>query len=334
MSTANASFVVNNFGLYRLGDGCTAIAQAIKTQNPSVKLLYYWEAIGAGVGQPDWSTINANEAWFMHDVNGGRISENTNGWLLMNISNSAYQAHWVSEVKSLINNAYYDGVFADDVWNVMRPSDFNATIPASAVSSWHSNMISFLQYIKANLPSGKLLIINTDEWATHDYLNIADGKMDEGFAHANWEGAGVYDNRIPQILDALARDSATRKIVWCASGTTETGPTKVTNTVKYCYAAFLCAVNGSQAYLGFNNWLSPDGSHGYYPILSINIGMAQGSYYYSQNVFMRDFTHGKALLNPSGNSYNVNLGGNYRLLNGTAVSNIILGPWGGEVLSS
>ena len=224
-------------------------------------------------------------------------------------------------------------MFGDNVYNLISPigGDLNATVPASAASSWHSNMISFLTYIKANLLPGKLLIINTDDWVNNDYLNLVDGEMCENFV------TGYYNpNNMSLLLDEIAQASATGKIIWCAPLTNETDPKGVTNTlIIYCYTAFLCAVNGSQTYLSFNDWQSPDGSYGYYPILNtVNIGISQGSYYYSQNVYMRDFTDGLVLFNPSANSYNVNLGGNYQLLNGTAVSNIVLDPWSGEILSS
>lgn len=347
--TSNASFIANNFNMMFLNpekfykttnDNGTALATAIEADNSSTIVLAYMELPCVYPGDNIWNTINANPNWFILDASGNRIMSNSNGWLLMNISNIAYEQFWVNNINSILNNTVYEGVFADDVHNLITATgfsagDFNATVPASVISSWHSDMISFLTYIETHLLPGKLLIINSDDWTNNDYLNLVNGEMDEGFAHATWHGAGNYSPNISSILNEIAQASSYGKIVWCASGTKETDQTNVTNTLIYCYAAFLCAINGSQTYLSFNNWQSPDGSQGYYPIMNtIAIGNAEGSYYYNQNVFMRDFTGGKVLFNPSGNSYNVNLGGNYHLLNGTIVSNIVLDPWNGEILLS
>jgi hypothetical protein len=93
------------------------------------------------------------------------------------------------------------------------------------------------------------------------------------------------------------------------------------------------ALNGSQAYFSFDVG-NEDGANGYYSIMDTNIGTAIGAYYASQNVYMRNFTGGMVLLNPSSTSYNVILPNNYQLLNGTVVSSVVLAPWTGEILLS
>jgi hypothetical protein len=283
----------------------------------------------------DWAEVDSHEDWFAHDVYGNRIVNTNWGWHLMDPSSAGWRQHYTSYVNSKMSHSQFDGLFVDDCWNDFRTYEsWNiplSNIPSSFRDNFHSYIIGFLQYLKANISPGKIIVVNTDEWVTHDYLNIADGKMDEGFAHASWQDFSTFDSRMPQILDDIARDSATGKIVWCASGAVI--PPNPDATVKYCYAAFLLALNGSQAYLSFdvgNN----DGSNGYYPIMDTNIGQATGTYYASQNVYMRDFTGGKVLLNPSTNTFTVNLGGNYKLLDGTVVSSVVLTPYSGEILLS
>jgi hypothetical protein len=344
LTDAQTSFIANHFTLLDTEFYISASTlQSLKTKNPILKIIGYKDLIAMQTSYDDWAEVNTHEDWFVHDINGKRLVDTSWGWYLMDINSTGWRQHYVSYVNTKINNNQFDGVFADDCWNAMfayRLSELNGTVPDSAVSQWHQNMIGFLQYIKANLIPGKLLIINTDEWQTHDYLNVADGKMDEGFAHASWQDFSQFDSRIPQILDNIARDSATGKIVWCfsdaviPSNPNATVLSQVNATVKYCYAAFLLALNGSQACLSFDSWWSNDGSNGYYPIMDTNIGQATGAYYASQNVYMRNFTGGKVLLNPSGNSYNVNLGRNYQLLNGTVVPSIVLDAWSGEILLS
>lgn len=338
LTDAQTTYVANHFTLldtdFYLG---ASTLQSLKTKNPSLKIIGYRELIAMETSDDDWTVVNTHEDWFAHDMKGNRIMNTQYGWLLMNISNTGWQQHYVSYVNSKLKNSQFDGVFADDCWNNLRTYAIDTSIsniPLDFQNNWHQNIVGFLQYIKANLVQGKLLIVNTDEWQTHDYLDIADGKMDEGFAHASTVGAGGY-GLMPDALTCMARDSATGKIYWCASGTTETDPKNVTDTVKYCYATFLLAINGSQTYLSFDNLQNPNNSQGYYSTMDTHLGTAVGAYYYSQAVFMRDFTLGKVLLNPSSNTYTISLMGDYKLVNGTLVSgSITMTPWSGEILFS
>ena len=102
---------------------------------------------------------------------------------------------------------------------------------------------------------------------------------------------------------------------------------------KFTYAQFLLGSSGSSAYWGWAvGSIYPNLAYSLQSIMSTDIGSATGAYYKSQNVYMRDFTGGKVISNPTANSYNVNLGGNYRLLDGTYVSSVWLGAYCAEVL--
>jgi hypothetical protein len=89
-------------------------------------------------------------------------------------------------------------------------------------------------------------------------------------------------------------------------------------------------MNGSEAYIG---WDSGNNNmfERYKSIFDTNIGSATGQYYSSQSMYMRNFTGGKVLFNPSTNTYTVSLGHPYYLLNGTAVSNVTLTGHTGEI---
>jgi hypothetical protein len=70
------------------------------------------------------------------------------------------------------------------------------------------------------------------------------------------------------------------------------------------------------------------------PEYSAQIGSAAGAMYQSQNVYMRDFTNGKAIVNPSSSqSYTIALPqGTYNDLYGNAVNSVTLAPVSGIVL--
>jgi hypothetical protein len=344
LSASETTYIANRFDFLMVPPYMDVPSlQQLKAKNPNMTVLAYRDIIGHGQVDRDWATINQHEDWFVHDNSGNRIMENKWGWLLMNITNVGYQQRYVSYVNSQIDNSGFDGVFADDCWNDFRTYyNWNTSlsnIPSDFVNNLHNSMNVFLQYVKANILPGKIVVVNTDEWRTHDYLDIADGKMDEGFAHPSWESFSGYDARnMPQLLDSIARDSATGKIVWCFSGMTipenpdQTILSQVASVSEYCYSAFLLGLNGSKACLQMNQYDSSDGSNGCYPIMDTNLGTPIGSYYESQNIYERDFSLGKVLLNPSSNPYFVNLGSTYRFSNGTQVSNLTIAAQTGEIL--
>jgi hypothetical protein len=335
LTDTQISFIANHFTLMDVSFEINISSlQEIKKANPNMRIIGYKDMMGVYPGEDDWAEVNSHEDWFVHAANGNRILNTFWNWYLMDVGSSGWRQHYVSYVNNQISNAQYDGVFADDVWNTIESWSsqyFNAAIPEAVISRWHNDTIEMLQYVKANLLPNKILIVNSDEWNTDDYLNVADGQMIEGYEHAPWDPVNSLGTR--SSIDVLARKSATGKIVWAVSGTDTNGTsqTQIDAMMKYCYSSFLIGMNGTQAYW---EWNIGDFASSYQTIMDTNIGQQTGAYYSSQSVYIRDFTSGKVLFNPSANSYNVSLEGNYQLLNGTVVSSIILAPWSGEILLS
>jgi hypothetical protein len=342
---ADTSFVADHFTLLDADfDGCRTdfyipylqAMQSIKAKNPNVKIIGYKNLIGMYTYLDDWAEANSHEDWFVHDASGNRILNVDWGWYLMDVGVQGWRQHWVSYVNGKMNNTAYDGVFADDVWNAIADwslSAFDKVIPASVISRWHNDTIGMLQHVKDNLLPSKILINNSDEWSTNDYISITDGELIEGYAHAPWNALADFER--PSI-DVLARKCATGKIVWASSGidtSTATRP-QIDAMLKYCYASFLIGMSGSKAYWSWNTYgtIYSDLSSRYQPIMDTEIGQPIGSNYTSQNVVIRNFAGGKVLLNPSASSYNVSLEKPYITLDGQTVTSATLGPHTGEVL--
>jgi hypothetical protein len=336
LTNTQISFIATHFKILDVQFGIDISSlQAIKTANPNMKIIGYKNLIGEYPSSDDWAVVNGNENWFVHDANGHRIMETIFGWYLMDISSSGWQQHCVSYVNNRINNAIYDGVFGDDIWNTIASWEpFSSTVPASVVSAFHQNMISYLRYIKANLIPGKILIVDTDNWNNLDYINIIDGINIEGYEHCAWDSISTRNNR--PTIDSLALQSATGKIVWVDSGTDPTGATQsqITTMINYCFASFLIGMSGSQAYWGWNIGVgySRDLASSYQTIMDTNIGQPTDAYYSSQNVYMRDFTGGLVLFNPSAQSKTISLSQTYTDLEGNKVTSLVMQPYTGDVL--
>ena len=336
LSDSDTTFIATHFNLVILHPDFLAMkptqAQAIKTKNSTVTVLAYRELYTMAPNYNDWATVNAHEDWFLHDSKGNRIQHATFGWYLMDPGSVGWRSHFVSNLNSIILNGY-DGLFADDVWNSLRTYGYSTSasnIKSADISRWHNDVLGMIQYVKANL-GGKLVVLNTDQSGTYDYVAATDGMMIEGFTQAPWNPSSTHSafSYLGQQIQDLSTISGMNKIIFAVSGVSDT-PTL--QTVKYCYAMYLLGINGSKAYWGFNDWKSGDGSKGYYSIMDANIGSPTGPYYSSQSIYMRNFTAGKVLFNPTSSSRTVNLGGTYKTTNGSIVTSTTLGAYTGEIL--
>ncbi|MCJ7634206.1 putative glycoside hydrolase family 15 protein [Candidatus Bathyarchaeota archaeon] len=326
-------FIASHFGLLDTEFGMTASQmQSLKATNPNLKVIGYKDLVLMRDTDEDWATVNANEGWFIHDVNGVRVRWNITSYG-MNPANTGWRTHFVNYINTKIVMGNYDGVFLDDVW----VGCYFQNVPSTHAASWYSDILSFLQYVKANIGSNKIVMINSNEYEASDstFINATGAGMIEGFVHRDWEATSV--NRPTSLImlqiDRLYLDSGNDKLLFCLSGARPAGTTQEDNRVlKYCYVGYLLGINGDKACWGY--FVPVDGSisNWYFPLMDIDIGQPVAAYYQNQSVYMRDFTGGKVLFNPSVNSYTVNLGGNYKLLDGTVVSSIIMEPWTGEVL--
>jgi hypothetical protein len=359
LNNIEISFIKNNFKLLICDFIMSpSVLASLKVNNPNLLILGYCDSIGVGTGNSYWSTVNANENWFMHDIKGNRVSFFNGMYYLMDPGSSGWRQFYSSHINSQLNGTLFDGVFADDVWNQL--SDFiswgclndgstneiltNTDMPSSSISNWHGNMIGFLQYVEGHIISGKKVIVNTNEYLTNDYLNVVEGKMHEGGIHPNWYNLQTYAplRDVLDTINGLARDSATGKIFIAENGVAAPASldsstlAEITKNANYCYAATLLGSNSANCYSGYD--VGPNytfDSQAYYsPTFVTNLGLPTNSFYQNQSVYMRDFTNGKVLFNPSNNSYQITLGNNYYLTNGTMVSSIVLGAWSGQILTS
>ena len=347
ISNADINFLAQRFSLIDtlFDDGTSYILSKmlqIKAVNPNVKILGYKDFLGQQPTANDWTEVNKHEDYFAHDANGNRIRNSDWGWYLMDISSLGWRQYLVSYINAHTNNGAYDGVFADDVWTVFWDVyKFDQTVPTSIKTNLKTDMLGLLQYVKSNMLPGKVLFINTDDWTTQNYISASDGMMIEGYGHAAWEsldnpGSQGISNILQQI-NALSLNSGNGKIVWANSGSTISDFSdyvRINKMIKNCFAYYLLAANGGGAYFGFecNNALSIYKSSAYLSVVQVPIGVPLGSYYTSQNTYMRNFTGGKVVVNLSDSIQTVYLDLSYKLIDGSSVTTLTLNPRNAEII--
>ncbi len=306
----------------------------LRSKSSSILIFGYKNIHYMNTYYDDWSEVNSHENWFVHDVNGNRIINPSWGTYLMDVGNIGWREHWVSYVNNkLAISPEYTGVFADDVSDEINQEIFTQTLTSETINGWHSATLGMLMYIQANLSSDKQLIINTEAgWSPNhlnsDYLEFADGMLIEGYFHAPWEDSTSYTKVLPSQIDCLISGSSAGKLMIAVSGST----TEDSRILKWTYASFLLGVNSSNSYWCWNIGSSYAIDPEYHSITETNLGSPIGPYYTTQNIYMRDFTGGKVLSNPSENPVTIYLADNFWLLNNTKIFALTLSGYSGEIL--
>ena len=287
--------------------------EKIKAINPGIIILGYNDVMGRSPNSEDWSEVDQHEDWFVHDVDGNRLQNKHWGWYCMDVGNQGWREHYANYVREKIDLYGFDGVFADDVWSHLFKDAW--TVPLEKVPDypdWHHKMIEFLRHVKSRVGS-KLLIVNTPN--NSDYVDVADGKMEEHFAFKSFSSQTPIDN-----IDALFQISGRDKYYLASP---HNMPEDTEKNMLYALCCFLLGVNGPNAYFSWRNvWSEP--SHGYRPEFDVSLGSPANEYYLIGSVYARDFEKGKVLVNPTRSSYTFSLEENYKTLGGQVVSNVTL----------
>ncbi len=313
------SFVANNFDLLVVDLNGSQInfyipyaqwMSDLRSKSSSIQIFGYKDLQYMHTTYDDWAEVNTHEDWFVHDDNGSRIMLLNWGTYLMDVGNVEWRQHWLSYVNNKLGNcSAYDGIFVDNVWDTLYTSGFDKIPNDETIGRWHNETLSMLQYVKANLPEGNKLIINTEAgWASghinYDYLNVTDGMLIEGYFHAPWEDSDSYTKVVDSQISCLAYGSANGKIMIAESGST----TNDGRLQQFTFVQFLLGANGSTAYWGWNKGgMYYDLQSSYQPIMDTKIGTPTNAYYKSQGVYMRDFTGGKVISNPTNTTQFVDL---------------------------
>ena len=340
-----ANFIASHFDMVDTEFEAASTIGKIKALNPNIIILGYKDIMAMHTYYDDWAEVNSHEDWFLHDIHGNRLIKADYGWYAMDVGNPGWRSHYANYVKNKIDNFPFDGVFADDVWDVFpAESGWNPwtvpieDVPVEIKNRWHDDMVGMLKFVKATMGS-KLLIVNTSN--NGDYVDASDGKMEEEFVHPSWYALDEFHDEYINWRDkveSLKNISQRGKYYLAHSGTripdnpTEVELSKVHDIMIYCFASYLLGVNGEKATVGFNDIYSQDGAFGYYPVYDVSLGSPINDYYLLASVYSRDFEKGKVLVNPTTSSYTINLGNEYKTLDDQTVSSVTLDAHSGIIL--
>ncbi len=309
-----------------------------------VNAMWIWSDLNDFIWSYDYINRNHPE-WFLKDSRRRRIqSKQHYGWML-DLGNPAFQRYLADAALRAINNGI-NGIYVDDAHEVY-PSFYSVTgYPINprtgrryTDADWKQDTYNLLQTaqnaVRSAYPgdSTKILAYNgyIHGWQGEAFMPVADGAQSEGFVHAYWDSATTFRDQATWKgeIDDLINYQAQGKRIFATSGASG-GDLNL-----YCYSSYLLG-KGPLSYYNYANY--GNGGMNGWTGFSAPIGTPLGSYYYAGNVYQRDYSNSKMLVNPTGGSYAIDLGsGMYRLnqdgsISSGATSSVTLGPNSGAIL--
>ena len=314
---ANQQFLAQHFDLISCGKSVYNAAANIKSLNPNIIILGYYDSIIMQPYYSDWNYVNQYEAWFAHDKNGNRIRQDDfNGYLMnpaLNLTPTAPYHSWSDyyaqkSLQFLQNHSQFSGIFADDVslnlsetgyqWNIPY-SDF----PIELLQNWRTWTMNHIQNLQTTIGNKKVM---PNAWKYTQVCNNVTGvHFWEGFVHGrshNVTQSGYGEWYTLYAINTLHAQAENGKIIAALSGTknADSNPSLAHQYMLFTLACFLFSVEDiNKSYYGWN-FFDDDASHGWYPEMDYEFGNPIGDYYNIQgSVYARQFENATVVANIS-----------------------------------
>jgi len=343
------------------------IQQVHEKRQDFVALLY--RSIRVIYNYSDEWQMALDNNWILKDENGQLVYHKvypTN--YFADIGNLQYQKWVANWIKEKIDQYEFNGVFADvslfprvsmHFWNASalainpRTGEFwKDEEVAQALMEVHKEIKSAI--------GSKLLVANGINQGMHFWNNYnqymkflssdspLDGVMSEGIWY-QYDGAWMSEEEWLESLDLLVfiqdnflKDKPERIFIPLLKlESTLRNPyalpinSSKEQMVKYAFASTLLGVKNNQNYMGFFADMNST-TQFIQPLYNIDLGAPLNDYYRITNtsVYTRDFSKGKVLVNPTSDSYIIDLHGIFKTMNGEFVSEIAVDKHTGVLLIS
>lgn len=313
-----------------------------------------------------------NSGWFLKAADGSYVTSTIYGsnTRIVDIGNPAVQQWYADWIKGYLDTYELDGVQLDNC-QPNKANFFWATAP-SAINPrtgqlWTeaevtNAIIAFVNTVKNTVGSRYVIgngIYNGNHFERWNPSYVAlllgtkiDGIISEGWI-STWGSADWYSEEMwlksidfavwmeenflskgNKIFMTISENAGLHEKPLSDGSYPTILPSGVTKEqyVTYCYASRLLATKYDGNYINFGYYMPED-----YPqsLFKIDVGNPLGEYYIVEgtHVYARDFSQVKVLVNPTYDSYSVNLDANYETLDGTKLTSpIIVAPHTGIIL--
>lgn len=323
---------------------------AMRAENPDLKVVAYLN--GAYVQKNQGGLYP--ETWYARDADGNQVTSNSFGNYLMDVSNPAWATDRAERCKAHMAESGYDGCYLDMLGAASVTPGYVSALPinpatgtAWTVPDWIGATANVGTAVKSANPGA--MIVGNGLSNGKDYFTGASGptsRLLDGVDGANAQGWFRSENApitqfrnltswkydVDMLVEAGGRGKSVMTMTKIGKDVTAT-PEQVARVRRYALASFLLGTDGNQ-YFFFGD--AVDGVAAYdHPDLHVNVGTPTRAYdKLSTGAYLRTFSHGVAVANPTKSTVTVTLGGTYRDLDGRSTSRVTLGPRTGMVFTA
>lgn len=320
-------------------------AAAMRQANPRLTLLAYSNATFL-----DGSTSGVPESEFAHDTSGRRIRSTNFDNYLMEPSNTGWATRASATCRSRAVSAGYDGCLMDMLTMGIFSRNYVTSLPARpggaqyTESQWRDELIALVHELRADDPTqvmiGNAVSNSSRYWreavTSRPIVMSLPGAQMEDFLRGSADSATSFPST-SSWLDAVnvIKDMDSQGVTGLFSTKlwSSASQAQVAQWEKYSMATFLMGAKGN-SYWAFTRSRDKAGATGAnLPYrMPKEIGLPTSAMYGAGEGYVRDFDHGRSVVNPTAGTVTLNLGGSYRRLDGSTVSSVTLPAHSGEVL--
>ena len=316
----------------------------MRAANPDLVLLAYLNATFAKRNQ---GSTYADHL-YLRDAQGNKVRSRGYGNYLMDPTKTWWINDRASLCRNLLSTTGYQGCYADMLGTAPLEPGYLTALPIDPRTGrlWTkrdwltatSNLAASIKSVNSpkivagnGLGSGPRYFASGEP--TEILLNGTDGAGAEAWLRSVNQGITKFRSEsewredVNMLADASSRGDSVLALtkVW-VNGTT----TQKDAWHKFALASFLLGDNGTNYFhFSYSASNSPMSDH---PWWHVNIGSPAGAYTTVNGVYVRVYSGGKVVVNPSGTTRSISLGGAYVDLSGDRRSSITLAPHTGEVL--
>jgi hypothetical protein len=295
--------------------------------NPNVRLFVYVQGMFSNDG-------TRPSSWYAHSAAGNRIRSEEFGTFLMNPRSSGWRDAVLRTCRSKVAASHYHSCFLDS----LGPTGVNdESVTALPINPSTHKVYTRRQWLDATgvvasrveaamAPRPVLLngLVDGPGYAnssgpTERLLDACTGGMMEAFMRASrwrtsyYKGETAWRQDIDSLADAASRSQGSIVFaitkVWSQATSAQIG-----SWHRYALASFLLGYRPGHAYFSFR---SDHQLTNPYTMWDTNIGTPTSGYFRMNGLYVRNFTKGKVVVNPTTSGHSLQLDRRYVDLGGT-----------------
>lgn len=319
--------------------------------NPNISVVRYLN-FSCRFGDQQEMILRDHPDWVLRDASGNPVPAiwGAGNGITLDPANPEWRNYLIDQSYKAVTEGGYDGIMADVILMVNKlPSDFKGINPRTGqiytTAQWRDDQYETLRLVKEKIGKDKRLVANNvrfgkgyfEEGASR-FLNVVDGVVAEDFrgpssrALDSSVSEDVWKMNVDMLIDIQSKGkSAVANVKYNEAVITDQN--KKAESDRFLLATFLLG-KGELSYYSSEILLSNrQVKREYDPVWKTAIGIPLNIYYKKDGVYMRDFSNGKVLVNPTKFSYTVDLGGEYKTFDAMIVRKVTIAAQQGLILT-